>query len=203
MGAYRSATAIFPTVVPDIAYGLLWLWLLNPLYGPINTLPRLGRRDRTPPWIGYPLPQWLTHPNDARAAIIILSLFTIGEGFVVLLVTRQGLPTELYDLAALEDVTSWGLFRRVTLPLMAPVLAAPARAGHDLQPPGDVRPGARRHRGWAAALLDDVRAALRLPERVRVPALRLRRGSDAADARPHRAASSSRSSRCYVATGWG
>ena len=73
-------------------------------------------------WIGYPLPQWLTHPNDARAAIIILSLFTIGEGFVVLLVTRQGLPTELYDLAALEDVTAWGLFRRVTLPLMAPVL---------------------------------------------------------------------------------
>ena len=32
-----------------------------------------------------------------------MSLFTIGEGFVVLLVTRQGLPTELYDLAALED----------------------------------------------------------------------------------------------------
>jgi multiple sugar transport system permease protein len=40
----------------------------------------------------------------------------------VLLVTRQGLPSELYDLAALEDVTAWGLFRRVTLPLMAPVL---------------------------------------------------------------------------------
>jgi hypothetical protein len=51
-----------------------------------------------------------------------MSLFTIGEGFVVLLVTRQGLPTELYDLAALEDATAWGIFRRVTLPLMAPIL---------------------------------------------------------------------------------
>ena len=120
VGAYRSAV-VLPTVVPDIAYGLLWLWLLNPLYGPINTLLGGGRRPTTR-LVGFPLPQWLTHPNDARAAIILLSLFTIGEGFVVLLVTRQGLPTELYDLAALEDVTAWGLFRRVTLPLMAPVL---------------------------------------------------------------------------------
>jgi multiple sugar transport system permease protein len=119
-GAYRSS-AVLPTVVPDIAYGLLWLWLLNPIYGPINTLLGWGGAPNYM-WVGYPLPQWLTHPNDARAAIILLSLFTIGEGFVVLLVTRQGLPTELYDLAALEDVTAWGLFRRVTLPLMAPVL---------------------------------------------------------------------------------
>ena len=120
VGAYRSASAL-PTVVPDIAYGLLWLWLLNPLYGPVNTLLGWGGAPNFT-WIGYPLPQWLTHPNDARAGIILLSLFTIGEGFVVLLVTRQGLPTELYDLAALEDVTAWGLFRRVTLPLMAPML---------------------------------------------------------------------------------
>jgi multiple sugar transport system permease protein len=120
VGGYRSA-AVLPTVIPDIAYGLLWLWLLNPLYGPINTLLGWGGEPNRM-WIGYPLPQWLTHPNDARAAIILLSLFTLGEGFVILLVTRPGLPTELYDLAALEDATAWGLFRRVTLPLMAPVL---------------------------------------------------------------------------------
>ena len=120
IGAYRAGVVV-PTVVPEIAYGLLWLWLLNPLYGPINTLLGWGGAPNFT-WIGYPLPQWLTHPNDARAAIILMSLFTIGEGFVILLVTRQGLPAELYDLAALEDVTAWGLFRRVTLPLMAPIL---------------------------------------------------------------------------------
>ena len=120
VGAHRAGV-IVPTVIPEIAYGLLWLWLLNPIYGPINTLLGWGGAANST-WIGYPLPQWLTHPNDARAAIILLSLFTIGEGFVVLLVTRQGLPAELYDLAGLEDVTAWGLFRRVTLPLMAPIL---------------------------------------------------------------------------------
>jgi multiple sugar transport system permease protein len=121
VGTYRSA-GVIPTVIPDIAYGLVWLWLFNPLYGPINLLLRLqGDSPSTTAW-GVQPPQWLTHPNDARAAIIIMSLFTIGEGFVILLVTRQGLPTELYDLAALEDATAWGVFRRVTLPLMAPIL---------------------------------------------------------------------------------
>jgi multiple sugar transport system permease protein len=121
VGGYRSA-AVLPTVIPDIAYGLIWLWLFNPLYGPINLLLKVGGDSPTTTAWGVQPPQWLTHPNDARAAIIIMSLFTIGEGFVILLVTRQGLPTELYDLAALEDATAWGVFRRVTLPLMAPIL---------------------------------------------------------------------------------
>ena len=121
VGTYRSAT-VLPTVIPDIAYGLVWLWLFNPLYGPINLFLKWhGDSPTTTAW-GVQPPQWLTHPNDARAAIIIMSLFTIGEGFVILLVTRQGLPTELYELAALEDATAWGVFRRVTLPLMAPIL---------------------------------------------------------------------------------
>ena len=121
VGAYRSSAAL-PTVIPDIAYGLVWLWLFNPLYGPINVLLRWqGDSPTTTAW-GVQPPQWLTHPNDARAAIIIMSLFTIGEGFVILLVTRQGLPSELYELAALEDATAWGVFRRITLPLMAPIL---------------------------------------------------------------------------------
>jgi multiple sugar transport system permease protein len=121
VGTYRSTT-VLPTVVPDIAYGLVWLWLFNPLYGPINLFLKLGGDSPTTTAWGVQPPQWLTHPNDARAAIIIMSLFTIGEAFVVLLVTRQGLPTELFDLAALEDATAWGVFRRITLPLMAPIL---------------------------------------------------------------------------------
>jgi multiple sugar transport system permease protein len=121
VSTYRSA-AVLPTVIPDIAYGLVWLWLFNPLYGPINLLLKVGGDTSTTTAWGVQPPQWLTHPNDARAAIILMSLFTIGEGFVVLLVTRQGLPSELFDLAALEDATAWSIFRRITVPLMAPVL---------------------------------------------------------------------------------
>jgi multiple sugar transport system permease protein len=120
VGLHRSAV-VLPFVVPDIAYGLLWLWLFNPLYGPINRFLEWGGTTQQTIW-GYASPQWLTHPNDARAAIILMSLFTIGEGFVVLLAVRQGIPRELYEVAAVEDADSLFLFWRVTLPLMTPVL---------------------------------------------------------------------------------
>src|SRR5688500_10982614 len=73
--------------------------------------------------LGRTPPQWLTDPTDARAAIIAMSLFTMGEAFVVLLAARRALPRDAYEMAALAAATGWDVFRRVTLPLMAPVLA--------------------------------------------------------------------------------
>ena len=120
VGSARSA-AMLPTAVPEIAYGLLWLWLLNPFYGPINQVLRTGGENGLT-MLGRTPPQWLTDPADARAAIIAMSLFTMGETFVVLLAARRALPRDVYEMAALEDATGWDVFRRVTLPLMAPVL---------------------------------------------------------------------------------
>ncbi len=120
VGVGRTAVML-PTAVPEIAYGLLWLWMFNPFYGPVNALLRLGGENgltifgRTPP-------AWLTDPNSARAAIIIMSLFTIGEAFFVLLTARQALPGEVYEMAAVEDATGWDVFRRLTLPLMMPAV---------------------------------------------------------------------------------
>lgn len=119
-GAGRTA-AMLPTAMPEVAYGLLWLWLLNPVYGPINLLLTIGG-DNGLTIFGRTPPQWLTDPTDARAAIILLSVFTVGESFVVLLAARRLLPASAYELAALDDATGWDIFRRVTLPLLAPVL---------------------------------------------------------------------------------
>ena len=121
VGLYR-ASIVLPFAVSEIAYGLLWLWLLNPLYGPINRFLEWGGTAQRTIWGGYPSPQWLTHPNDARAAIVLMSLFTIGEGFVVLLAVRQGIPRELYEVAEVEDADPLFVFWRLTLPLMEPVL---------------------------------------------------------------------------------
>ena len=112
VGAYRTAAWI-PTVIPDIAYGLVWLWILNPLYGPLNLLLEgvgLGARN------------WLSDPASAQAAVILMSVFTIGEGFLVALATRQELPEELYEVAAVEGASPLRVFARVTLPLMTPTL---------------------------------------------------------------------------------
>ena len=111
-GAVRTVTYL-PTVVPEIAYALAWLFLLNPVYGPVNAL--LG-------WFGLGTPAWLSDPTAAMAAIVLMSVFTIGEGFIVALAARRELPAELDEVAALEGSSAWNTLRRVTLPLMAPTL---------------------------------------------------------------------------------
>ena len=112
VGAYRTA-AYLPSVVPDVAYALLWLWLFNPLYGPLNLALAA---------VGAPTPPWLTGLGATQAAVIIMGLFQLGEGFLVVLATRQEIPEELYELVALEGAGPLGALRRVTLPAMAPTL---------------------------------------------------------------------------------
>ena len=112
VGTYRTS-AYLPTIIPDMAYALLFLWLFNPLYGPVNVFLS---------WIGLTPQLWLTDPNAAQAAVIIMSLFIIGEGFIVLLATRMSIPPELYELSAVENAKPLYVFWRLTLPVMAPTL---------------------------------------------------------------------------------
>ncbi len=111
-GAYRTAVAL-PAFLPDVAFALLWLWILNPLYGPLNTgLAALGVAG----------PSWLTDPAAARWGVVIMSVIQLGEGFLIALAVRASLSRQLYDVAAMEAAGSLHVLRRLTLPLMAPAL---------------------------------------------------------------------------------
>lgn len=113
-GAVTARTAVFmPTVVPDISYALLWLWMLNPVYGPVATLLSA---------VGLPGDQLFLTPWGARSSIIFMSLFQIGEVYLILLAARRELPHELYELCTIEGTSAFWTFRRVTLPLMMPTI---------------------------------------------------------------------------------
>lgn len=111
--ATGRALTYLPSVVPDIAYALLWLWIFNPLYGPLAGLLRS---------MGLPSTGFLLSPWGARSAIVAMTAFQIGEGFVVALAARNDIPEELYEAAALDGARPFWTLRRVTLPLMAPAL---------------------------------------------------------------------------------
>ena len=113
VGAGRTA-GFLPTVVPDAAWAMVWLFLLNPIYGPANAL--LGA-------VGIAPISWFSNGDAAFAAIVLMMAFTIGEAFIVALAARQELPDELFSVAKLEGAGAWYVLRTVTLPLMAPVLA--------------------------------------------------------------------------------
>jgi multiple sugar transport system permease protein len=112
-GAARGI-AYLPSVVPDVAYALLWLWLLNPLYGPIAAAASS---------LGLTAPGWLTEPWPARIGIAVMGAFQVGEAFVVALAARRTVPESLYEAARVEGARAPFILRNVTLPVMAPVLA--------------------------------------------------------------------------------
>lgn len=111
-GLLRSA-ALAPSVTPDIAWALLWLWILNPLYGPVS-------------WVlaafGVAPDIWLTDGEAARKVLVLIGLWLIGEMVVVLIAARKEIPQELYDLCAVEGASAFTVFRRLTLPMLMPVL---------------------------------------------------------------------------------
>lgn len=109
---YRTAIYL-PTIVPNIAYALIWLWIFNPVYGPLNIL--LGS-------LGLPAPAWLVNSQTALPALSLMALFQIGEGFAVLLAGLQEIPRDYYQAAALDGAGRWQLFRYITLPLLGPWL---------------------------------------------------------------------------------
>ena len=111
-GLYR-ALIYLPTVIPETAYALLWLWILNPIYGPLNMLLSA---------MGLPAPAWLTEPETAILAMIIMSVFQIGEGFVVILAGLQSIPRNVYEAATVDGANGWQAFCYITLPLITPWL---------------------------------------------------------------------------------
>ena len=112
VGAYRAAVYV-PTVIPDVAYALIWLWIFNPLYGPVNVALAA---------LGLPLPGWLAEAETARYPFVVMALFQVGEGFIVLLAALRGLPREALDAAAADGAGRWATFRYLTLPLLVPWL---------------------------------------------------------------------------------
>jgi multiple sugar transport system permease protein len=111
-GLYRAAVYL-PTVIPEAAYALIWLWILNPVYGPLNMI--LGG-------LGLPAPSWLTEGATARLSMVIMAAFQIGEGLVVVLAGLQSVPRAIYEAAAVDGANAWQSFWRITLPLITPWL---------------------------------------------------------------------------------
>lgn len=112
VGLYRVAVYV-PTIVPSVAYALVWLWIFNPRYGPLNLVLES---------LGLPAPAWLVDRATALPAIALTALFQIGEGFVVLLAGLKEIPEDCHHAAALDGAGRVAMLRHVTLPLLAPWL---------------------------------------------------------------------------------
>jgi multiple sugar transport system permease protein len=109
----HRAAVYLTSILPDVAYALIWLWLLNPLYGPINL---------TLAWLGLPTPAWLVDPHTALASLVIVAAVRVGEGMLLLIAARRTAPDSIYDAAQIDGADRLRTFWHITLPWLAPWL---------------------------------------------------------------------------------
>lgn len=102
-----------PSVLSGVAVYMLWMQLLNPQSGLVNTALRL---------IGIDGPAWLFDPAWTKPAIIFMKLWSVGGGMLLYLANLQSIPAQLYESAELDGASAWHRFRFITLPMITPVI---------------------------------------------------------------------------------
>ena len=105
-----------PVVISVSVAGLMWKWLYNPTYGPINALLKaIGLEALALPWMG--------EPATALTAIMIASIWHgIGTWVLLLSAGFERIPPDLPDAARVDGANDWDVFLHVTLPLVWEVL---------------------------------------------------------------------------------
>ncbi|MBO3088264.1 sugar ABC transporter permease [Cellulomonas sp. zg-ZUI40] len=114
--AWFRTALVLPWLFPEVVVALVWKWILNPLYGPLNhVLGLLG-------YSGEPI-AWLDTPHGAMTGIVVASIWK-GYPLVMIMVLAglQSIPAELYEAVALDGAGKIRAFWHVTLPALRPVL---------------------------------------------------------------------------------
>lgn len=102
-----------PAVLSGVAVYILWMQLLSPSTGLINTILS---------WFHITGPSWLFDPNWTKPALIMMKLWSAGGAMLLYLATLQNVPTQLYESAEIDGAGIWQQFRHVTLPMITPVI---------------------------------------------------------------------------------
>lgn len=103
-----------PSIVPIVASSMLWLWVLNPGNGLINTALREV--------FGIDGPGWIADEYWSKPSLILMSLWGVGGAMVIFLAGLGEVPRSLYEVAELDGAGPWHKFRHVTLPLLTPAI---------------------------------------------------------------------------------
>lgn len=110
LSIYRTIFYI-PTIVPQVASTILWVWILNARYGLLNNFLKM---------LGVYQPNWFQDPRFTKPALILMGLWTAGSSMVVLLAALQDVPRTLYEVADIDGANRWDKFIYVVLPSISP-----------------------------------------------------------------------------------
>jgi ABC-type sugar transport system permease subunit len=102
-----------PIQIPLVASTLVWIGFLNTNTGWMNAILT---------FLGIPGPDWINSTTWIYPALSLIGLWGIGNFMLINIAGLQSVPTEMYEAARIDGAGPWTLFRRITIPLMSPVL---------------------------------------------------------------------------------
>lgn len=108
---------LIPWAIPEIANALAWRWIFDNNWGVWNGIMVYVLRifDRYQPWLG--------NPSYAMGAILAPHVWKeVPLATVLLLTGISTIPNSLYEAAKLDGATVLARFRRITVPMLKPII---------------------------------------------------------------------------------
>lgn len=110
---YRSIFYLPSMLGASVAIAVLWRQMFG-VDGLVNQLLRAVGIDSH---IG-----WISDPQYALWSLILLHIWTFGSPMVIFLAGLRQIPGMYYEAASVDGATRWTKFRRITLPLLSPII---------------------------------------------------------------------------------
>ncbi|NSW89196.1 MAG: sugar ABC transporter permease [Firmicutes bacterium] len=110
--SFFKVSFYIPNITSTIAVSMIWLWILNPTNGLINTLLHLIGITNTP--------MWLQSVVWAKPALIIMRIWQMcGYYMIMFLAGLQTIPETLYEAAEVDGARKWQKYRYITVPMLS------------------------------------------------------------------------------------
>ena len=102
-----------PTVLSGVAVYQLWMQLLAPQSGLINSVLRL---------VGIEGPSWLSDPAWTKPSLVMMRVWALGTSMLLYLSSMNSVSRDLYEAADIDGASFLQKFRKITLPQISPII---------------------------------------------------------------------------------
>ncbi len=107
---FMRAVVLIPWTIPTVVSAKMWEWIYNTDFGILNYI--IGTKVN-----------WLGSPFWAINAAIFMDVWKTTPFVALLLIAGlQVIPKDLYYAAKVDGAGNWYIFRKITLPLLMPVI---------------------------------------------------------------------------------
>ncbi|MBZ9938601.1 sugar ABC transporter permease [Mesorhizobium sp. BR1-1-16] len=112
LAIYRSLFYVPSLIGASVGIGMLWREVFG-ARGIFNSFLAL---------FGIKGAGWMSSPGTALYTVIGLNVWTFGAAMVIFLAALRQIPESYYEAASLDGANALQKFRRITLPLLTPVI---------------------------------------------------------------------------------